>query len=647
MKLVFLAALATTNTLAATPAELATLFSTEPQAHSLQISPTGQYISVIMPGAGGSAAVFLDRETKKIVGQGRSNSSYEIGNYQWVTPERIVISLETKVPWQKESLNQGELYAMNADGSAARMIFGYSTAQLQTSSHIKRREGELAFGQLLASRADDNGDIFMLSTPMTGYSDGSPAPSDIALLNINNARVKKVDKTPSGAHWVYLDQSNQPVLASVKTRTDDELHWFDPQAKAWQKIPSDNLGNYFDPLGMSADGSKFVVADNQGGDHVGLYGFDPKTAQFSKLLVDATSSISHVFYSADQKRIYAAEFDDGKPFYALLPNAGADGEMFKNILGAFPDEAIRITSKSDDNRFVVVRTETDKKPGSYYLIDFKAGDVKSLGSEAQQLLALPLQSRELVRFNAADGTKLSGYLTKAAKDSAEKPLLVLVHGGPASRDHWQFDREAHFYSQLGYNVLQVNFRGSSGFGWSHEAQGNQHWGDVIQQDIKAGVDWAEQQGYGKNQNRCIAGASFGAYSAVQSSVMFPDMYRCAIATAGVYDLEMMFKKGDVADAEAYLPDLAQRLGTDPVQLKAQSPIYKAAALKANLLLVHGKYDRRAPIAQANALRSALDDADKPYEWLEFSDESHGFYSPENQALYLQRTAEFLAKHLKQ
>jgi dipeptidyl aminopeptidase/acylaminoacyl peptidase len=247
---------------------------------------------------------------------------------------------------------------------------------------------------------------------------------------------------------------------------------------------------------------------------------------------------------------------------------------------------------------------------------------------------------EPVSFKSFDGREINGYLTKSNQASANKPMVVLVHGGPHGvRDYWGYDPEVQMLAAAGYNVLQVNYRGSKGYGSEFERAGYLQWGDGIQRDIIAGTEWAIKEGHAKSNNVCIMGASFGGYSALMAPMVSPDTYKCAIGVAGVYDLTIMKDIGDVTEktfGDAYLDKV---LGRDQAQLKAYSPVYQASKLKANVLLMHGSLDERAPIEHAEKLKAALNAANKPFEWVKIDDEA-------NRELYFNRVLAFLGQNLQ-
>ncbi|NOX68644.1 MAG: prolyl oligopeptidase family serine peptidase [Gammaproteobacteria bacterium] len=176
----------------------------------------------------------------------------------------------------------------------------------------------------------------------------------------------------------------------------------------------------------------------------------------------------------------------------------------------------------------------------------------------------------------------------------------------------------------GFSVLEINFRGSSGYGHEFESSGYRQWGNEIQKDIIAGTRWAIEEHRADAGNICIMGGSFGAYSAVQSATLAPKLYNCVVANAGIYDLPLMYRKGDIESR--YLGDeyLEKTIGRDKDELKRFSPVNRVALLERPIFIAHGKMDDRAPFEHAKRLRKALDKNNKQYEWFVKRREAHGF-----------------------
>ena len=200
-------------------------------------------------------------------------------------------------------------------------------------------------------------------------------------------------------------------------------------------------------------------------------------------------------------------------------------------------------------------------------------------------------------------------------------------------------------ANYGYAVLQVNFRGSDGFGRQFEEAGYGKWGTLMQDDITDATQAMIAQGVADPKRICIFGASYGGYAALMGAVREPDLYRCAIGSMGVYDLPMMFEKGDIPRYDSGLAYLSEVLGSSEDDQKARSPAYNVEKITANILLIHGAQDHRAPIAQAESLKNAFDKIGKNYEWMRLGDEGHGYNNESNRLKVYSKVLTFLDENI--
>jgi dipeptidyl aminopeptidase/acylaminoacyl peptidase len=377
--------------------------------------------------------------------------------------------------------------------------------------------------------------------------------------------------------------------------------------------------------------------------------FELKLADFAyqQVFTDAKVDITNYEATKDGNKVFAFKLDDGRPSYALFTEKYTEAKLFKELLTTFAGDALNITSKTKDSKLWVVYSYSDVNPGTYYLYDADKKTIGQLFTSRPYLADIELANTKPVTFTSFDGTAINGYFTAGKNQTENKPLIVNVHGGPHGvRDYWGYDGEVQMLANAGYSVLQVNFRGSGGYGNGLLEAGYLQWGDAIQRDIIAGTEWAIANGMAKAGNVCILGASFGGYSALQSATLAPDLFNCAVGVAGVYDLNIMKSEGDIPLRSFGISYLEQVLGSDQSQLNAYSPVKQVEKLKAAVLIAHGKRDKRAPLEHALRLKAAMDQAGKSYQWLEFNDETHGFYSPENREVYYRTLLQFLQKHLK-
>jgi len=304
------------------------------------------------------------------------------------------------------------------------------------------------------------------------------------------------------------------------------------------------------------------------------------------------------------------------------------------------------------SRFIGVKSSSDRMPADYYVYDRQEKSLLGLGA-ARPWLAPSGQGRRSYHSVAArDGLPLPVYLTTPAEAVKGKPLpaVVLVHGGPWVRGHdLEWDRDAQFLATRGYLVIEVDYRGSTGYGLRHFKAGWKQWGLAMQDDLSDAVAWATKQGLADAGRICIVGSSYGGYAALMGVVRDPGLYRCAVSHAGVTDIDLVYSDAWNDASPAYkqygMPLLIGDRQADAAQLAATSPLQQAARIKVPVLLAHGGEDRRVPIEHMRAFRKAAERAGVRVEAIEYAEEGHGFRQPKNDIDFWNRVDAFLKKNL--
>jgi dipeptidyl aminopeptidase/acylaminoacyl peptidase len=211
-------------------------------------------------------------------------------------------------------------------------------------------------------------------------------------------------------------------------------------------------------------------------------------------------------------------------------------------------------------------------------------------------------------------------------------MIVNPDGGAIGpRDYWGFNWETQLFASRGYLVLQLNYRGSGGYGQGFQDKGHGEWGGAMQDDLTDATKWAIEKGYADPERICIYGGSYGGYAALMGAAKEPDLYRCAVGYVGVYDLvSAMFKKGDIKERKSGKRFLEHTLGTDVGERRDNSPAFQAAKIKAPVFLAAGLADQRAPYQHTEKMRDALAAAGHPADVVILQEkEGHGFYKEEN------------------
>lgn len=335
-----------------------------------------------------------------------------------------------------------------------------------------------------------------------------------------------------------------------------------------------------------------------------------------------------------------------KPVYEWLD---ADlGATHAALAKAFKGKDVALTDWSADRTRFLVRVSSPASPGARYLFDKTRKELSPLGEEYPELKDAALGQTSWITYKARDGLEIPAYLTlpPGLAAGAKPALIVLPHGGPTARDHFDFDYIAQFLATRGYAVLQPQFRGSWGFGAAFENAGAGEWGGKMQTDLLDGI--AAVADKADASKVCVVGASFGGYAALAGATMHPDAYKCAASIAGVADLGLLLEQlwRTSGDDSAGIGELRAMLGAaDKGKLNATSPALLVSKATAPILLIHGDQDTIVAPQQSQVMANALKAAGKPVEYIVLAGENHYMTRSATRTQMLQALETFLAKQL--
>jgi dipeptidyl aminopeptidase/acylaminoacyl peptidase len=470
---------------------------------------------------------------------------------------------------------------------------------------------------------------------------------EIYQYDVDSRRLKKITTTPFQADRFLADPAGTIRVIGGLDGGEYVVSVYEPRKDKWrvlQRLP--RVGRQFFPLAMGDDGHSMYVSSN----------LDSPLLALQRVDLDGGST--ETLYQSEQTDFRSVLFDRDHPVgvfgytpypaYHFFDKDSETTRRYEAMRSTFPNATVVLGSTSEDGRFGVVGVETDRSPLTYYLYDNQQQTVVKLLSSRPWIDPAQMAQREAFVMRARDGLELHGYLTlpRGVPDQ-HLPMVVLPHGGPLGiHEIWTFDQEAQFLAYHGYAVLQLNFRGSGGYGREFEQLGFRHWGTTMQDDLTDATNWAIQEGLADRKRICIYGASYGAYAALMGAVREPTLYRCAIGYAGVYDLELDRKLSDTASTEAGLNYLDAALGTDPTDLAERSPATHAAQIKIPLLLAHGEADRRTPPENYGALAANLAHAGISFESILKKGEGHGFQNEANVFELYTRMLDFLDRNTR-
>nr|WP_102520339.1 S9 family peptidase [Shewanella sp. 10N.286.48.A6]PMH98514.1 peptidase S9 [Shewanella sp. 10N.286.48.A6] len=627
----------------------ASLFSKGAEFSDVKISPEGDYLSALTSHNGKKTLVILETKTKKLLNALNFPGNAEVGNYVWANHERIVLQKVYLKGWSDIPQYYGELFAINADGSRKKYLFGYNSGEQQTGSHIKKNTAINATAFILDPMPENNKHMLVNAIPWSSaLSRGYDSLQDVYRVDLYTGKRRKIVTSPIGkASFLTNHTGEVKFVAGIDSQNKTQI--FYRHEGDWLNSSKLNLGlTDFYPISFANNPDTIFAAGREDNHTLGVYKIDLTSGEKQLVVQDEDVDPSNYWINKKTKQLYAVEFDSGYPTYAFVDKQDPHSKLVKQLLASLPGHQIQIVSETNDAKLAIIKAFNDRNPGDYYLFDTENTKLEYLLSEKSWLDPDAMAEVKPISFTSRDGKTISGYLTlPAGKEAKNLPLIVNPHGGPHYiRDNWGFDPQNQLLANQGMAVLQVNFRGSGGFGGQFQQDGYQKWGSEIQYDIIDGTKYVVDQGFADKDRICIVGGSFGGYSALQSAIIEPDLFKCAIGFAGVYDLEMMFEEGDVQESRSGTSYLKDVLGENPQQLKAMSPAFNTDKLKASLLLVHGGNDERAPIEQLESLEKGLKQHKYPYQKLVMDDEGHGFYNDEHRAKYYNKMLSFLKDNLK-
>ncbi|RZT11298.1 Dipeptidyl aminopeptidase/acylaminoacyl peptidase [Duganella sp. CF402] len=612
------------------------------------LSPTGRQLAIRVGLKGQRdvlAVVELESRTAKVVA---AYSDADIGNFQWVNESRLVYDLRDAIqaPGDQE-LGPG-LYAVDKDGSR----------RLQLADRNWRRLSPQPWNTFLLSQAgSQDSDWIYVQRPLYDSSDDYVG-TRLRRLNTVTGQAELVSEQDISASSFMLDFQGEPRLAYFRGDVDTRLLYLDPATGKWRQLLSyahySDARSAINPLGFGPGGNLFVSA-YAGADTTTMRSLDLQTGAVSKEAI-----VESPGYDFDGSLIGSSKLLGVRLTTDAVTNVWFDPAM--QAIQKAVDQVLPHTNnlisvpKKSEVPWVLVESYSDIQPSQFFLFDAKTGVLDRVGETYPKIRSAGMGQQEAVRYKARDGLEIPGLLTLPAGGGRKNlPMVVLVHGGPWVRGaSWGWNPQAQFLASRGYAVLEVEFRGSTGFGLKHFEAGMKQWGLAMQDDIADGTRWAIAQGIADPRRICIAGASYGGYAALMGLVNDPELYRCAFEWLGVTDIELMytgtwFSKSDAS--EAYLrygmPLMIGDRDKDAKQLKATSPIRQAARIRQPLLLAYGSDDKRVPLYHGKKFYSAVTDTNQQVEWVVYDGEKHGWSLAKNRIDFWKRVERFLGKHIGQ
>lgn len=619
----------------------------------IQLSPDGQHLSVVFRENAQEKLAIVATASKKarsvfhVRGARRS-----VGEVNWINSQRLVYSVQESYSNDKYLRDTGEFFGANVDGSKHNILVGVQAFKRATTSRIKQDKPKKGRYKIVDLLSGDDEHILVAFYPwiLKGkfYRQNPRSIPSVYKLNVYTGRKKLVTKLSTPQATAMTD-SNAQVRFSMGLSDDNHsvISYRKKQSDPWQRFSIPNFSaTHIQPLAFTPNNKSVFVSAVVNGTTAAIFRVNLDDFSYVKMSHDPIVSPSRYISNYQNKGIIIVAKDRALPSYDYLKPNDKKSILHQTLVSSFPGHDIRITSSTDDGSLSTVFVFSDQNSGDFYLFNSQENSAQHLFTASAWLVPELMAKMSPITIKARDNTQIHGYLTLPTSGSKDLPMVVLPHGGPHGiRDRWGYDWEVQVLANSGYAVLQVNFRGSGGYGVEFEHAGYRQWGALMQDDITDATRAMVDNGVADKNKICIYGASYGAYAAIMGAAREPELYKCAIGSMGVYDLPMMFKAGDITKRKSGMAYLTKALGSDIEDLMRRSPVHNVKSIQANLLLIHGEKDERAPIEQAQALKKALEAIGKPYQWLALRDEAHGYYDEKNRLLVYEKILSFLNKNI--
>lgn len=618
-------------------------FVRKDQFEDIKLSPNGEYFAATVPLEDRTALAITSRADNKLRASFSLGKNSHVYDFWWVSPDRVVIAVAEKLGLLDKPVATGELYAIGADGGKPAILVGYRIDTQQVGSNIQKKKSEEVSAELIDTLPGDDKNVLVAIWPW-----GEEPYTRVERMDVFSGRRSPVARAPvRRAHFTTDNAGAVRFALGQGIDNVSKLYHRAENGADWVLVNDEAATRRVEvPLGFAEDNrtAYLQVEQSQGPDVILAY--DTISGERKEVIRSVSVDPSRIIYTNGARGIpVGAFFGDGKSSTRFFDDASVEARLYRSLEAAFPGETVRITSGTDDGRMVLVSVESDRNPGDFYLFDTQAKKVEYLLARRQWFDPDTMAEQRPIRLKARDGLDLHGYLTLPKGASGGLPMVVMPHGGPFGvRDSWGFEDEVQMLASAGYAVLQINFRGSSGYGRSFNQAGAQQLGGAMQDDVTDATRWAIAEGHADPSRICIYGASYGAYAALMGAAKEASLYRCAAGYVGVYDLPMVFQRGDIQETRSGETFLRQWYG-DKSKLSAVSPTNLADRIKVPVFMAAGGEDQRTPVEHTELMERRLKAAGVPVETLYKKTEGHGFYKPENQQEYYSRLLAFFNRHL--
>ena len=483
---------------------------------------------------------------------------------------------------------------------------------------------------------------------LIGMNKDNPRVHDVYHLDLTTGELNLVAKNPGNiASW--LADAELKVRCAVASTAEGgfELMVRESEQSEWEKLltwdSEDSMTS--GPVSFNKDGDALYLIDSRNTNTGRLVRMQIETGDIKVIAEDPQYDAGSVLIHPDSYEVQAVAFTRARTEWIVLDESIKDDFT---AIAQLDHGDFYVSDRDNADQTWLISFTKDNGPVSYYSYQLEKKKGTFLFDHMPELNKYALTHMEPISYKARDGLTIHGYMTFPSwKEKKNLPTVLCVHGGPWGRDAWGYDPVAQWFANRGYACLQVNFRGSTGYGKDFVNAGDREWGAKMHDDLIDGVNWAVENGYADPEKVAIFGGSYGGYAALAGATFTPDVFCCAVDIVGPSNLVTLLKSIPPYWS-TMLAMFNKRVGnpeTEEEFLKSRSPLFKVDQIEIPILIAQGANDPRVKQAESEQIVEAMKKKGLAYEYMLFPDEGHGFARPENRLKFYAAAEKFLAKHL--
>src|SRR5215467_1108212 len=593
-------------------------FFKNPEKGGFQVSPNGERFAFIQPyqrrlnvfvqSRKGGAAVRVTSETER-----------DIAGYFWKGPSRIV--------YLKDFKGDENFHLVSVDADGTNLV------DLTPFDNVR--------AMIIDDRPDHDDEMLI------ALNKRNPEVFDVYRLDLKTKELALVAENPGNITSWHPDHDGRVRVALTADGVNTSLLYRADDKSPFRTVITTSFKESISPIVFDFDNALLYASSNINRDKLAIVLIDPATAKEERIIFEHPDvDVSRLDWSRKRKVISQALFTTWKTlrvFFDLETEA-----VFRDIERQLPGYEIAFGSHDRNEDVYIVSAWNDRTMGSEYLYEKASRTLTKLADLAPWLDEQELVKMQPITYRARDGLIINGYLTLPRGADKNLPLVVNPHGGPWARDAWGYDPEVQFLANRGYAVLQMNFRGSTGYGRKFWEMSFKQWGKAMQDDITDGVRHLIKEGIADPKRVAIYGGSYGGYATLAGLTFTPELYACGIDYVGVSNL-FTFLNTIPPYWKPYL-DVWHEMVGDPERekalLEAASPVFHADKIRVPLLIAQGAKDPRVNVAESDQMVEALRKRGIAVEYILKDNEGHGFHNEENRFEFYEAMERFLAKHLR-